>query len=662
MSVPTEDRMLAPADWLAALPLPAAIVDRDLRFVAVNAGFAELDGVSVAEHAGSLVKDVVPEIHEDVYLAFRSVIETGVGVPDLIVVAETPAQPGVERCWRGHIAPVTDVDGSVTSILVTVEELTAQRQMSHQLESIIEAHAALTRLGGVLVRAATREEVITSILAGSMVATGADRAALFELRDEALVLVDASGFPDGAMEALRQGPPVGSLVSLVAQSGDPFLLSSLDEVRERFAGVVPLAEAAGDRAVAAVPLATEDGVVGVLRLGFDGAHPFLPGERDRLLMLGALAAQALLRAESFEREARSRRLLEEVVRQMPVGVSITDPAGAVIARNSYVVEVYRGARESTGIEDYAAFRGFGQDGRPYGAHDWPVARSLEHGELVVGEEIEIERLDGTRGVVSISSAPVRDTDGSIIAGVGIIVDVTARRQAERTRDAFIATLSHELGTPVTSIVAGAAVLARRASLDPDIAKAVAADVAEEATRLKRLVEDVLVLSRIDRGISLERNEPVLVHHVARRVVADEAERWPSLAIELEVESGLPTASGDETYIGQVIRNLLSNAAKYGDGRAYVRVVKRNGGVGLEVSDDGPGIDQADRERVFDLFFRAPSSRSASGAGIGLFVCRQLVEAMGGTMSLGDSQTGGGACLQVWLPPYAALDAPALSAP
>jgi signal transduction histidine kinase len=169
---------------------------------------------------------------------------------------------------------------------------------------------------------------------------------------------------------------------------------------------------------------------------------------------------------------------------------------------------------------------------------------------------------------------------------------------------------------------------------------VASDVAAEATRLQRLVEDVLVLSRVERGTELDRHEPVLVHHVIRRVVADESSRWPSLVVDVEVEPDLPIASGDETYLEQVLRNLISNAAKYGRDHATVRAAAVDAGVELEVADDGPGVDREDRAHLFELFYRSRHVSTVPGAGIGLFVCRALVEAMGGTLTVGDAQPGG----------------------
>jgi signal transduction histidine kinase len=115
-------------------------------------------------------------------------------------------------------------------------------------------------------------------------------------------------------------------------------------------------------------------------------------------------------------------------------------------------------------------------------------------------------------------------------------------------------------------------------------------------------------------------------------VDSERPRWPDIRFSVKVPPGIPTVIADETYVEQVIRNLLSNAAKYAGATAHVETIVEATGdeVLVRVLDDGPGFPAEDGARLFDLFFRSPSTASkASGAGIGLFVCARLVKAMDG---------------------------------
>jgi signal transduction histidine kinase len=150
--------------------------------------------------------------------------------------------------------------------------------------------------------------------------------------------------------------------------------------------------------------------------------------------------------------------------------------------------------------------------------------------------------------------------------------------------------------------------------------------------LHRLVEDLLVLSRVEHGRLVVETEPVEPRRLIERIVAWGMAEHPSIVIGLEVEPYLPIVAGEATYVEQVVRNLLDNAAKYSPSGSAVTVSVRSDpdGVAFRVSDEGPGIAEASAERLFELFYRDPvSARIASGSGIGLFVCASLVHAMGG---------------------------------
>jgi two-component system sensor histidine kinase KdpD len=205
------------------------------------------------------------------------------------------------------------------------------------------------------------------------------------------------------------------------------------------------------------------------------------------------------------------------------------------------------------------------------------------------------------------------------------------REARQLQEAFIGVMSHELRTPITTILAGSKLLSRTTALD-DRSRDLATDIEGEADRLFRLIEDLLVLSRLERGNLALIDEPVHLVRVVERVVASEASRWPSTVFELPKEPQSYLVRGDETYIEQILRNLLANAAKYSPGESTVRIVidGNDKEVSVRVLDEGPGVAVAEVENLFTLFYRSPTTAaSAAGAGIGLFVCRRLIDAMGG---------------------------------
>ncbi len=244
---------------------------------------------------------------------------------------------------------------------------------------------------------------------------------------------------------------------------------------------------------------------------------------------------------------------------------------------------------------------------------------------------------------------LRDEAGGPFSMIGTGQDITERRLVEDQRDqllieerragefreAFIDVISHELRTPITTILGLTQILARPGRADDAASRAsLLEDVRAESERLHRLVEDLLVLSRAERGRLVVDAEPLQPRRLIERIVAHEAPELPSLHIETRLGPDLPVVAGEGTYVDQIVRNLLGNAAKYTPVGTHVVIeARRNGGVvEIRVTDDGPGIPEESLRRVFDLFYRDPASaRAVAGSGIGLFVCRSLVEAMGGRM-------------------------------
>ena len=274
-----------------------------------------------------------------------------------------------------------------------------------------------------------------------------------------------------------------------------------------------------------------------------------------------------------------------------------------------------------------------------------MIRATLHGETVRDRLVRPPATGAaSAGSVLVNAWPVRDGDGRRSwPGSRPTSTSPSRIEADDARDAFLGVLSHELRTPITSIYAGAELLAA-----PDHRRGHpgrwAAGVADEANRLHRLVENLLVLSRVERGADLRRDDPVLLHHLARRVLAYEAERWPSARFELQMPPTLPAVTGDDSYAEQILRNLLSNAAKYGpqDGRIRLLLDHDDVEVTIRVHDEGPGFEPGTEDRVFDLFYRAPSAaRKAPGAGIGLYAVRALASAMNGRVWARNRPEGGG---------------------
>lgn len=222
----------------------------------------------------------------------------------------------------------------------------------------------------------------------------------------------------------------------------------------------------------------------------------------------------------------------------------------------------------------------------------------------------------------------------------------AREQSETRLRRFVADASHELRTPLTSI-RGYAELYRQGGLQ----EAGALDdamrrVEQEAIRMGTMVEDLLVLARLDQGRPLEKARVDLALIVAD-AVADARAVEPDRPITLESESSVVVVA-DENRLRQVTANLLGNVRGHTPpgAAAQVRVSRRDGWARLEVADEGPGIDPAERDRVFERFFRSDPSRArrSGGSGLGLSIVAAIAEAHGGRVSVGPSEAGGASIL------------------
>jgi len=244
-----------------------------------------------------------------------------------------------------------------------------------------------------------------------------------------------------------------------------------------------------------------------------------------------------------------------------------------------------------------------------------------------------------------------------LRSVGVVADITDRRQADELRDVFLGMLSHELRTPVTAIFGGSQLL-RRPQLDESARREIVDDIVSESERLERLVENLLVIARAERHVIEGGKDPVLIGPLMDRIMADKRRRWPEATLVLDAPHGLPPARWDEGSFELVIRNLISNAIKYGtDGEILVRARQVGTEIELTVSDRGPGVPADDPSRLFELFFRTDDARRrAQGAGIGLFVVRALVDSAGGT-TWARNRPDGGAEFGFRVPTFVEADDP-----
>jgi two-component system, OmpR family, phosphate regulon sensor histidine kinase PhoR len=240
---------------------------------------------------------------------------------------------------------------------------------------------------------------------------------------------------------------------------------------------------------------------------------------------------------------------------------------------------------------------------------------------------EIQLPNGPRALIRIARTYGRP--GCVL----LLEDVTAMRRLETVRRDFVANVSHELRTPVAVIRANAETLLAGAKDDPAMASKLIDGLHRNAERLARILADLLDLSRLDAGQYRLDITAVPVRSIAEQSVSA-VDNKRNIAVAIEVPEGLGVRA-DAKALDQILVNLIDNGCKYGGTHVWVQATEQPDAVRIEVRDDGAGIANKHRERVFERFYRADPSRSreAGGTGLGLSIVKHLVESMGGEVGV-----------------------------
>jgi signal transduction histidine kinase len=269
--------------------------------------------------------------------------------------------------------------------------------------------------------------------------------------------------------------------------------------------------------------------------------------------------------------------------------------------------------------------------------DLPLTRALEQGETTTGAELALATRDGRSLPVIASAAPLREADGRIRGAVAVFEDISVMKQLERTREEWTAVIAHDLRQPLNGIVLQTDVLRRglRASATEAQLSSLG-HIKDAAMRLNRMIEDLLDATRIETSrLRLERRAtalPPLVHDILTRTA-----ELSGREILFHADGEIPDVLADSERVEQVISNLVSNAAKYGEpGTAIdVRIERLDAGVRVSVTNEGREIDADEVSKLFTRFFRTRSAEAGPkrGIGLGLYICKGLVEAHGGRIGV-----------------------------
>ncbi|AND17669.1 sensor histidine kinase [Rathayibacter tritici] len=256
-----------------------------------------------------------------------------------------------------------------------------------------------------------------------------------------------------------------------------------------------------------------------------------------------------------------------------------------------------------------------------------VARDIAHGDR--GRRLRPSRPRTELGRTATAFDEMLD-DLEQAERSALAAEATAREAEQRMR-AFVSDAAHELRTPVTGIQAAADALVRADGGEQERER-LSVHVVRESLRAGRLIQDMLLMARLDEGLAVKAR-PLDPAGVAEAAIELQELRRPDLAIELHRPAELPLVSADADRLGQVLGNLLENGARFARARIDVAVEAAPDSVSITVDDDGPGIAEADRERVFDRLVRLDDARNRAdgGSGLGLPIARGLARALGGDL-------------------------------
>ncbi len=396
--------------------------------------------------------------------------------------------------------------------------------------------------------------------------------------------------------------------------------------------------------VIALPLTFEEILVGVIYLFRSGSIAFSANDESVLASFADQAAIAVRNAQLYEQATSEKQQMDAVIEHSADGVMILDPDLRILVFNRALSQMTGWpAEDAIGRPCYQVLALEHVTGTNLCCAE-PEPVGFAGGEPLVAEG-ELTRPSGKRTVMSITYTPLYDEDGQLSTVIANVVDITRFREAEEMKSTFVSVMSHELKTPVSLIKGYASTLAREdAEWDTETLREGLEVIGEESDRLNGLIDDLLDASRIQAGgMKLEKAE-ILIPRLAARVAASYRIQTDIHEFELDFKDDFPVVVADEERIRQVLTNLIGNAIKYSPEGGTIRVGGWQVGawVVVYVADEGIGIPLEEQGKLFQRFYRVDSSlrRKTQGMGLGLYLCRSIVEAHGGRIWLRSAQDQG----------------------
>ena len=404
----------------------------------------------------------------------------------------------------------------------------------------------------------------------------------------------------------------------------------------------------------AVPMSCQGDRVGQMFVGDkDGGAEFTRVDEETLVMFASQAALVIANARRHRDELRARADLETLVDTSPVGVVVLDAqTGVLKSVNRETVRIMEGIHErGRPLEELTEMvTCVRSDGREISLGELPLSELLRAGETIRAEEILLRVPDGRSVSALLNATPIPSEEGVVESFMVTLQDMTPLKDQERLRADFLATVSHELRTPLATVMGSVdTLLDAPGGLDPAESAQFLRIIRDQTDQMRHLIGDLLDVARINTGTLPVAPEPAdvsqLVNDAKSRFLAGGAAN----PLNVELAADLPLVMADRWRIAQVLSNLLFNAAAYSpEGSPIVVEAERDAlGVAVAVADGGRGIPSEEIPELFGHLSRA--HRSEHGSGLGLAVCKGIVEAHGGRIWARSDGPGLGARFTFTLP-------------
>ena len=397
----------------------------------------------------------------------------------------------------------------------------------------------------------------------------------------------------------------------------------------------------------ATPMRHRGEHVGTFFLGRkQGGHEFTDEDEEVLVLFASQAAAAIANASTHRNEQRARSSLEALVDTSPVGVVVFDAkTGQPVSVNREARRIVEGLRmPGHGVEQLLEVMTCSfSDGSEVALAEYPIKRVIDDAVTVRAEEVVLSVPDGRRTTMLINSTPIHSVAGAVESMIVTMQDLAPFQELNRLRAEFLGMVSHELRAPLAAIKGSAAtVLGSSRVLDRTEMQQFFRIIEVQADHMGSLISDLLDAGRIDSGTLSVDSRPVQVSELVEQARTTFVSGGGRQTIRIDLPLDLPRVMADEQRIVQVLNNLFSNASLYAPESSVIHVSAVRDGVfvAISVTDEGQGVSPEELPYLFRKY-TGGGDRPPRGVGLGLAICKGLVEAHGGRIRAEDAGPGQG---------------------